>query len=198
MLPYGVPFDSLPFLYLTPTQFFDLKCIPGNQPYFCPWFFIPRRGVLKGTPFGVPIWDSFGFISSLPTFFFDLILQGVSCHFRPAKFLIPRRGDPERYPVWGTNLRLFRIYIFPTNFFFFLLLQAVPCHFGPAKFFISTDGWMDGRTDGWMDGWSTQKSCFLAISQKIPFFFLNVFGPLRRLFKTSFVKNPKILIFFFM
>ena len=54
-----------------------------------------------------------------------------------------------------------------------------------------TDGWvMDGwMGDGWMDGWmdGPQKTMFFGnISKNTNYFFLNFFGPLRRLFKTFF------------
>ena len=55
MLPYGVPFDSLSFLYLTPTHFFDLKFPIGNRPFFRPRFFIPRRVSNEVVSQGVPI-----------------------------------------------------------------------------------------------------------------------------------------------
>ena len=51
-------------------------------------------------------------------------------------------------------------------------------------------------TDGWMDGWSANHvfiMFFGNISKNTHFFGLTVFGPLRRLFKTSFVKNSKVL-----
>ena len=40
MLPYGVPFDSLSFLYVTPSHFFDLKITTCNRPFFRPRFCI--------------------------------------------------------------------------------------------------------------------------------------------------------------
>ena len=57
------------------------------------------------------------------------------------------------------------------------------------------DGWMvDGWMDGWMvDGWMvcTKTMFFGNISKNTHFFGLTVFGPLRRLFKTFFLKNSK-------
>ena len=43
MLPYGVPFDSLSFLYLPSGHFFELK-IPFGLSRFFLNFFIPRCG----------------------------------------------------------------------------------------------------------------------------------------------------------
>ena len=34
MLPYGVPFESLSFLYSPPTHFFDFKFLMENRPFF--------------------------------------------------------------------------------------------------------------------------------------------------------------------
>ena len=40
MLPYGVPFDSLSFLYLTLGHFFDFKILLGLSRFLGPRFFI--------------------------------------------------------------------------------------------------------------------------------------------------------------
>ena len=45
MLPDGVPFESLSFLYPPPTHFFDLKFPMENRPFFCPRFFILTDGM---------------------------------------------------------------------------------------------------------------------------------------------------------
>ena len=39
MLPDGVPFESLSFLYSPPTHFFDFKFLMENRPFFRPRFF---------------------------------------------------------------------------------------------------------------------------------------------------------------
>ena len=44
MLPYGVPFDSLSFLYLPSGHFFDFKITLLPWPFLTPQFFIPRCG----------------------------------------------------------------------------------------------------------------------------------------------------------
>ena len=44
MLPYGVPFESLPFLYLPYKHFFDLKFFNEIGPFFLPAIFILTEG----------------------------------------------------------------------------------------------------------------------------------------------------------
>ena len=52
---------------------------------------------------------------------------------------------------------------------------------------VLTDGWMDG----W-DGWSEQNIIFFGdITKTTQYFFLIVFGPLRRLLETSLLKKTK-------
>ena len=45
MLPDGVPFESLSFLYSPPTHFFDFKFLMENRPFFRPRFFILTDGM---------------------------------------------------------------------------------------------------------------------------------------------------------
>ena len=69
MLPYGVPFDSLSFLYLTSGHFFDFKNLKGLSRFLALRFFITRRWGPKGTPTGSHF-DLFQtYIDGLGTFF---------------------------------------------------------------------------------------------------------------------------------
>ena len=53
MLPYGVPFDSLSFLYLTSGHFFDFKNQLGLLPFLTPpIFYPPLRELMKCSPMG--------------------------------------------------------------------------------------------------------------------------------------------------
>ena len=62
MLPYGVPFDSLSFLYLTPPQFFWFqKHLRGEAFFDPPDFLIWRVGRSVGCP--VPPWFLFAYYS---------------------------------------------------------------------------------------------------------------------------------------
>ena len=49
MLPYGVPFDSLSFLYLTSGHFLDFKNLLGLSPFLTPPIFYIDGRVLKRT-----------------------------------------------------------------------------------------------------------------------------------------------------
>ena len=68
------------------------------------------------------------------------------------------------------------------------LLQSPGSPRAKRALVLTVDGW-------WMDGWTDgpQIMFFGNISKNTHFFGLTVFGPLRRLFKTSFVKNSKVL-----
>ena len=57
MLPYGVPFDSLSFLYLPSSHFFEFKILLGLSRFLARRFFITRRGGPIKDPYGFPIWD---------------------------------------------------------------------------------------------------------------------------------------------
>ena len=59
--------------------------------------------------------------------------------------------------------------------------------------FILTEGWMDGWVDGWMDGSVSTSFFFAYYSKTTRYITLVTFGPLRRRFKTSFVKNAEFL-----
>ena len=67
---------------------------------------------------------------------------------------------------------------------------------GPRREPTCIDGWMDGWMDGRMDGvlFEAQKTMFFGnISKNKKYFFLIVFAPPRRVFKTSFVKISDVL-----
>ena len=66
MLPYGVPFESLSFLYSTPTHFFDFKFLMENRPFFRPRFFILTDG-MDGWMDG---WDGMGWMDGWSVHFF--------------------------------------------------------------------------------------------------------------------------------
>ena len=66
MLPYGVPFESLSFLYSPPTHFFDFKFLMENRPFFRPRFFILTDGTDGMDGMG---WDGMGW-DGRATFFF--------------------------------------------------------------------------------------------------------------------------------
>merc|ERR1712030_85392 len=83
MLPYGVPFDSLSFLYLTSGHFFDFKT---NRVYRLFWpsdFLSPGGGVSKG-PLRVPNLRSFCFMLTGNIClgnFFDFKITLLGWHF---------------------------------------------------------------------------------------------------------------------
>ena len=54
MLPSGVPFDSLSFLYLTSGHFFYFKTQLGLSPFLTHPTFITRRGGAIKDPYGFP------------------------------------------------------------------------------------------------------------------------------------------------
>ena len=89
MLPYGVPFDSLSFLYLTSGHFFDFKITLLPWPFLTPpIFYHPEVGSLKD-PYGFPLWS----LSDLylpSNFFFEFkILLGLSRFLTPIIFYHP-------------------------------------------------------------------------------------------------------------
>ena len=91
MLPYGVPFDSLSFLYLTSGHFFDLKILLGLSRFLTRQFFIPRCGSYAMLPYGVPF-DSLSFLYLPSSHFFGFkILLGLS-RFLALRFFILTDG----------------------------------------------------------------------------------------------------------
>merc|ERR1712212_1268482 len=88
MLPYGVPFDSLSFLYLTSGHFFDLKILLGLSRFLTRQFFIPRCGSYAMLPYGVPF-DSLSFLYLPSSHFFEFKIQLGLSHFSALQFFIP-------------------------------------------------------------------------------------------------------------
>ena len=65
MLPYGVPFDSLSFLYLTLGHFFDFKNLMGLSRFLTPPIFY-----IDGWMDGMDGMDGMGWMDGRSTFFF--------------------------------------------------------------------------------------------------------------------------------
>ena len=142
MLPYGVPFDSLSFLYFTSGHFFDLKILLGLSRFLGPRFFIPRCGSYVMLPYGVPF-DSLSFLYLTSGHFFDLkILLGLSRFLGPRFFIT--RGWPSLVAPKGYHFDLFQTYISLAIFFLSSKSYWVYRVFWPLQFFILTDDGMDG------------------------------------------------------
>ena len=91
MLLYGVPFDSLSFLYLASGNFFISKSNYSGGLFCPPQFCMPHRGSYETLAYGLPF-DSLSFLYLTSGNFFDLKnTLGLSRFLTPPIFYPPLR-----------------------------------------------------------------------------------------------------------
>ena len=115
MLPYGVPFDSLSFLYLTPTHFFDLKFPIGNRPFFRPRFFILTDGWMDGWWMGDGRMD--GQANSEKIMYFQHFSKTIRYYFLVVS--LPLRRVFKTFSKKKKKIKKFRTTFFFSDFFHF-------------------------------------------------------------------------------
>ena len=147
MLPYGVPFESLYFLYLTLSELFWFQIPYGESAFFVALDFLsPVVGATVMLPMGSHLSLFSFYILPQLSFLTSNSLWRIRLFFA-CDFLSPAAGATEMLPT-GSHLSLFLFYILPQLIFLTSnSLWRIGLFF--ARDFLY---WRMGRTDGWMDG----------------------------------------------
>ena len=158
MLPYGVPFDSRSFLYLTPSHFLTSNS-SFKSAFFSPSiFYPPLLELLKCSPMGSHLILFLFYILPHLIFLISNSLWSIGLFFA-RDFLSPVAGANVMLPDGVAFDSLSFLYVTPPRFFDLKFLMEYRPFFRP-RFFILTDG-MDGM--GWM-GWDGMdglvRTCF--------------------------------------